>query len=131
MAIDFIGDFLTIIRNATMVSKPSIETAYSKMRFEIANILLQEGFVKNVTVVESDRNKKRLVVDLKYAYGESVIHQIVRISSPGLRIYRGIEEVEPVINGLGIAILTTSQGILSNKMAKKRWIGGEVICTVW
>jgi small subunit ribosomal protein S8 len=131
MAIDFIGDFLTIIRNASMVSKSSIQTSYSRMRFEIANILLKEGFVKSVSVRDIDSHKKMLFVELKYAFGESVIHEITRRSTPGLRVYKKVADQEPVIGGLGIAILTTPIGVISDKEARKRRVGGELICTVW
>jgi small subunit ribosomal protein S8 len=131
MSKDFIGDFLTIIRNATMVTKPSIETSYSKMRFEIANILLKEGFVKSVEVREINSYKKMLFVELKYAFGESVIHEITRISTPGLRVYKKVAQQERVIGGLGLAIFTTPEGVISDKEARKRRVGGELICTVW
>jgi small subunit ribosomal protein S8 len=131
MSIDFIGDFLTIIRNATMVSKPHVVVAYSHMRFSIATILKSEGFVKDVIIQNVNNYKKELKIHLKYVDGESVIHEIERISKPGCRKYVSISNVKPVIGGLGLSILTTSKGVLTHKDAKKNKTGGEIICTVW
>ncbi len=131
MSIDFVGDFLTIIRNGIMVSKPFVMAPFSKMRLSIAEILKDEGFIKDIAVLDDDDNKKRLKVFLKYVNGESVIHKIQRVSKPGRRFYAGVGNVKPVIGGLGLSIITTSQGVISHKKAKQRGIGGEVICTVW
>lgn len=131
MSRDMIGDFLAIIRNGIMASKPSVVAPHSKMRYEIAQILKQEGFIKNVIVDEQDPIKKNLKIDLKYVDGESVIHEIKRYSKPGRRWYFGARKIKPVIGGLGISILTTNKGVLSHKQAEKFSVGGEVICTVW
>lgn len=131
MSIDFVGDFLTVIRNATRVSKPFVIVAHSNMRFAIANILKKEGFVNDIVVQDLGDNKKVIKVSLKYVAGESVIHQIDRVSTPGCRYYSSIKDVRPVIGGLGISILTTSRGVLTHKEAKKLQVGGEIICTVW
>jgi len=131
MSIDAIGNFLTIIRNGTMVSKPSVVAPYSKMRHAIADILKEEGFIRDAFVIEQENNKKALKVILKYVDGESVIHAITRISTPGRRVYTNIEQVKPIIGGLGLSILTTNSGVLSHKRAKELNVGGEVICTVW
>jgi small subunit ribosomal protein S8 len=130
MSIDAIGDFLTIIRNGLMSSKLLVVAPYSSLKFEIAKILKDEGFIKDIAVVEED-SKKFIKVFLKYVNGESVIHEVTRISRPGRRDYKGAQHVKPVIGGLGLSILTTSKGIVSHKKAKELGIGGEVICTVW
>ena len=130
MSTDSIGDFLTIIRNALMRAKPLVLAPYSKMKFDISEILKQEGFVKDVLVEEVD-GKKFLKLLLKYVDGESVIHEIKRVSTPGRRFYARAHELKPVVGGLGISILTTSQGIFTNKKARNMSVGGEVVCTVW
>jgi small subunit ribosomal protein S8 len=132
MSVDMIGDFLTIIRNGVMASKSSVEAPCSRERERIAEILKEEGFIRNVTVKQVEGKAfKRLKVDLKYVGGESVIHEIKRISKPGRRVYEGTKQLSHVIGGLGIAIVTTNQGIMTNKEAKRRAVGGEVICSVW
>jgi small subunit ribosomal protein S8 len=130
MSIDSIGDFLTIIRNGLLSSKLFVLAPYSNIKFEIATILKDEGFIKDVAVVE-DGPKKFLKIFLKYVDGESVIHELERISTPGRRSYKGRLYIKPVIGGLGLSILTTSKGVISHKKAKELGIGGEVICTVW
>lgn len=130
MSIDAIGDFLTIIRNGLMSSKSFVMAPYSNLKFEIANILKDEGFIKDVVVVEDD-SKKSIKIFLKYVNGESVIHELTRVSRPGRRDYKGTGYIKPVIGGLGLSILTTSKGVVSHKKAKEFGIGGEVLCTVW
>lgn len=131
MAIDTIGDFLTIIRNGVRASKREVGASYSRLKYEIAQILKEEGFIKDVAVETDDKNHKRLRVFLKYVGGESVIHEITRISKPGRRVYEGVATIKPVIGGLGISILTTNRGSMTNKQARELGVGGEVICTVW
>lgn len=131
MSIDCIGNFLTIIRNATRVSKTFVLVPHSNIRYAIAMLLKQEGFVRDVSVEELGNNKKNIKIALKYVSGESVIHEIKRMSTPGCRMYSSIENVKPVIGGIGVSILTTSRGVLTHKQAKKLNVGGEVICTVW
>lgn len=131
MSVDSIGDFLTIIRNGIMVSKPFIQAPHSKMRHAIAQILKEEGFIKDITVVDGENNSKLLKVFLKYVDDESVIHHIQRVSRPGRRAYEGVGAIKPVIGGLGLSILTTNKGIISHKKAKQLGVGGEIICTVW
>lgn len=131
MSKDTIGDFLTIIRNGIMASKRQVVAPHSNLRVEIAKILKEEGFIKDVTVEEISPIKKEITVSLKYVDGESVIHEIDRVSKPSKRRYTRVGEIKPVIGGLGISILTTSKGILTDKKAKELSIGGELICTVW
>ncbi|MFC1841696.1 30S ribosomal protein S8, partial [Candidatus Dependentiae bacterium] len=131
MSIDAIGDFLTIIRNGLMVSKPFIVAPHSKLKFEIAKILKEEGFIKDCIVLEDDSHEKMMKVFLKYVDNESVIHEISRASKPGRRYYSGASKLKPVIGGLGVSILSTNRGIMSNRKAQELNVGGEVICTVW
>lgn len=127
---DVIADFLTVIRNGIMVSKPFVTMPYSKMRSALADILKREGFVRNVTMIQ-DGTHKALKISLKYVAGESVIHEITRVSKPSRRMYTTIHMIKPVIGGLGVSILSTNKGIVSHKKAKELNVGGEVLCTVW
>lgn len=132
MSIDAIGNFLTIIRNGLMNSSPFVVVPFSNMRNEITQILKDEGFIKNFTILnENELTQKSIKIFLKYVDGESAIHEITRISRPGRRMYSGIKNVKPVIGGLGLSILTTNKGVISHKKAKELGLGGEVLCTVW
>jgi small subunit ribosomal protein S8 len=127
---DVIADFLTIIRNGVSRSKSSVEIGYSKLRYEIAQILKQEGFVSDV-VLEEKESIATIKVVLKYVEGESAIHEIVRVSKPSRRVYTTIDRIKPVIGGLGVNILTTSKGVMTDKVARQNRVGGELICTIW
>lgn len=128
---DPIADMLTRIRNAIMVNKDTVEIPSSNMKKAIADIMLAEGFVSDVKLVEDGYNGK-LVVTLKYAgKGRSVINGLKRISKPGLRAYAGVEDMPKVLNGLGIAVLSTNKGIMTDKQAKSANVGGEVLCYIW
>lgn len=131
MSVDSIGDFLTVIRNGILATKPYVILPHSVMRESIAQILKEEGFVRDFLVIQEQAGKRSLKIVLKYMDGESVIHEITRISTPGRRYYAGVHGFKPVIGGLGLSIITTSQGIVSHKKAEHLGIGGEVICTVW
>ena len=133
MSVDAIGNFLTALRNAIMASKPFVVTPYSKMNVAIARILEQEGFIKSIETIQADAVKKQLKVVLKYVDGESVIHALERISKPGRRVYVGGKTIKPVIDGLGISILSTNKGVITDKQVKSQQntIGGEVLCTIW
>ncbi len=128
MSIDTIGDFLTIIRNGVMRSHLNVTVPYSKLKHQVALILEQEGFIRSIAIDEADRS---LQIGLKYVDGESVIHEIGRISKPGRRVYAGSSSITPVIGGLGISILTTNRGVMTDKQARALSVGGELICTVW
>ncbi len=130
MSKDVIADFLTIIRNGVSRSKSSVLIGYSKLRYEIAQILKQEGFVSDV-VLEENEGGATIKVVLKYVDGESAIHEIVRVSKPSRRVYTSIERIKPVIGGLGVNILTTSKGVMTDKTARQARVGGELICTIW
>lgn len=132
MSIDILGNFLTTIRNGIARSKTSVNMPYSKLKHELASVLQEEGFITAVEVLhENDVVKKELKVFLKYVNNESVIHEITRVSKPSRRVYAGIGNIKPVIGGMGVSVLTTNKGLLTDKTAKKMRVGGEIICTVW
>ncbi len=130
MSIDAIGNFLTIVRNGIMASKSFVLAPYSGMRLAIAKILKEEGFIRDFLVIDQD-NRKAIKVVLKYVDGESVIHELTRCSTPGRRQYVNVGAIKPVIGGLGISILTTNRGVISDRKAKELAVGGEILCTVW
>ena len=130
MSKDVIANFLTIVRNGIARSKSYVTSDFSSFRYEIAKILKEEGYISDVLVVDQEDQKKLKVV-LKYVDGESVIHEITRVSKPSRRIYKSVDNLKPVIGGLGVNILTTSKGIMTDKAAQKQRVGGELICTVW
>lgn len=130
MSKDMIADFLTIIRNAIMSSAKTVETSASRARLDIAKILKEEGFIRDYSIVEEGAHKN-MKVFLKYVQGESAIHEITRVSKSSRRVYTGIKELKPIINGLGISIVTTNKGVMTDRQAKREQVGGEVICTVW
>ncbi|GIN87820.1 30S ribosomal protein S8 [Heyndrickxia sporothermodurans] len=128
---DPIADLLTRIRNANMVRHEKLEVPASKIKKEVAEILKREGFIRDVELIED--NKQGIIrIFLKYgANNERVITGIKRISKPGLRVYAKANEVPKVLNGLGIAIVSTSQGVLTDKDARNKQVGGEVLAYVW
>jgi len=131
MKFDPIADMLTRIRNAITAKKEDVLIPSSKLKMSIANILLAEGYVKAVEEVGEGVNKN-IKVTLKYGpNGEKVISGIKRISKPGLRIFSGAEDLPKVINGLGIAIISTNKGVMTDKQARSQSIGGEVLAYVW
>ena len=127
---DPIADMLTRIRNAITAKHETVEVPASNMKKAIADILLAEGYVKDAKVVE-DGVQGKIVIDLKYAGKQSVIHGLKRVSKPGLRVYAGADELPRVLKGLGIAIISTSKGIMTDKQAKAANVGGEVLCYIW
>ena len=125
---DTISDLLTRIRNGQMSNKKSISVPYSKMKESICKVMLDEGYIDGYN---SDEGKIRtLIVDLKYFEGKPVIDYIKRVSRPGLRIYKSSDEIPLVKNGLGICIISTSQGLMTGKSAKEKKCGGEIICYI-
>ncbi|MGI6178291.1 MAG: 30S ribosomal protein S8 [Eubacterium sp.] len=128
---DPIADMLTRIRNANTAGHETVEIPASKMKAAIARILLDEGFISGYEVI--DDNKQGVIkVQMKYGAGkERVISGIKKISKPGLKVYAKAYEVPSVLGGLGVAIISTSKGIMSDKEARKLGVGGEVICYVW
>ena len=131
MMTDPIADMLTRVRNANDAKHDSVDIPASNIKKQLAQILLDEGFVKGFDVLD-DEKQGIIRVDLKYGvHNEKVISGIKRISKPGLRVYVKGNEVPRVLGGLGIAVVSTSKGIMTDKMARKESIGGEVICYVW
>ncbi len=128
---DPIADMLTRIRNANTVGHDTVDVPASKMKKSIAEILVEEGYIKGFDVIE-DTKQGTIRIYLKYgAHKERVISGIKKISKPGLKVYAKADEVPKVLGGLGIAIVSTSKGVISDKEARKLGIGGEVICYVW
>ena len=129
---DPIADMLTRIRNANTAKHDTVDVPASKMKAAIANILLEEGYVKSVELVE-DGKFKTIHITLKYGKdkNEKVITGIKRISKPGLRVYAGKDELPKVLGGLGVAIISTNKGVLTDKQAREAQVGGEVLAFVW
>lgn len=127
---DPIADFLTRIRNANMVYMDKVEIPASKTKLALANILKDEGFIKDVEYIE-DGKQGVIRVYLKYAEKKRVITGLKRISRPGLRVYAKKDELPKVLGGLGIAVVSTSSGLMTDKNARKQGLGGEVLCYVW
>lgn len=128
---DPIADMLTRIRNGNNAKHETVDIPASNMKKSIANILLEEGFIKGFDVIE-DAKQGILRVQLKYGKeNEKIISGIKRISKPGLRVYVKSDEIPRVLGGLGIAVLSTSKGIVTDKVARKEGVGGEVICYIW
>ena len=129
---DPIADMLTRIRNANTAKHDTVDVPSSKIKLEIAKILLNEGYIKSYDVVE-DCNFKNIHITLKYGAdkNEKIITGLKRISKPGLRIYAGKDELPKVLGGLGVAIISTNQGIVTDKQARKAGVGGEVLAFVW
>jgi|TARA_B100001971_G_scaffold99057_1_gene91487 small subunit ribosomal protein S8 len=128
---DPIADLLTRIRNGLRVNKRWVDIPSSNEKKRIVFILKEEKYIEDFVLIE-DKDRKHVRVFLKYDYhGKSVISGIERVSKPGLRVYKGKKELPRVLDGLGISIMSTSKGVISNKMAKKIGVGGEVLCNVW
>jgi small subunit ribosomal protein S8 len=131
MMTDPIADMLTRIRNAVRVELPIVEMPLSKVKRGLAEVLKREGFIWDFEEVEHDPSKQLRLV-LKYGpNGERVIRHIKRVSKPGRRIYNRADELRPVLNGLGIKILSTSRGVISDREARQKHLGGEVLCELW
>ncbi len=129
---DPIADMLTRIRNALTAKHETVEVPASKIKVAIAEILVKEGYVKGFELVEG-AVQDTIVITLKYApvKGQHVVTGLKRVSTPGLRVYAGVDKLPRVLNGMGIAILSTSKGILTDKEAKEQHVGGEVLAYVW
>ena len=135
---DPIADMITRIRNAVTAKHTRVDLPASKLKAEIARILQDEGYIQGFRLVEAPAEKKArqarqlIRIFLKYGpHGERVISGLERISRPGRRVYLGVDDVPPVLGGLGTSILTTSRGVMTGRAAKKAGVGGEVLCNVW
>jgi small subunit ribosomal protein S8 len=128
---DTISDFLTIIRNAYRAHKDQCSAQYSKMHWSIAQILKQEGFVREVREGQDANGHKNIEIELKYVDEVPALTGIQRHSTPGRRLYYSYDKIPRVLGGLGVAILTTSKGVMNDRTARKQKVGGEMVCTVW
>ena len=131
MMTDPIADMLTRIRNAVRIERPQIDMPISKVKRGLADVLKREGYIWDWTEVES-APVKTLRIDLKYGpNGEQVIRHIKRVSKPGRRVYSGAKDLKPVLQGLGIQVVSTSRGVVSDREARQKNLGGEVLCEIW
>ena len=128
---DPLGDMLTRIRNAQLRGKSKVITPASKMRVRVLDVLQQEGYIRGYAEVDYSKGRSEIEIELKYFDGEPVIRQIDRVSTPGRRVYASVDNLPTVYNGLGISILSTPKGVLSDADARAQNVGGEVICTVF
>lgn len=126
---DPISDMLTRIRNAQRAEKATVTMPSSKLKVSIAKVLQDEGYIEEFQVV-GNGNKPEINITLKYYAGEPVIERIDRVSRPGLRIYKGVDDMPKVMGGLGVVIVSTSQGVMTDRKARAAGIGGEVLCVV-
>ena len=127
---DPVADMLTRIRNGQQVSMESVTMPSSRLKEAIAKVLQDEGYISGFKIEEVLGNKRNLAVELKYFDGKPVIDEIQRVSRPGLRIYRKKDDLPKVLGGLGVAIISTSEGLMSDKAARSKGFGGEVVCVV-
>ncbi|MEM8679843.1 MAG: 30S ribosomal protein S8 [Planctomycetota bacterium] len=131
MMTDPIADMLTRIRNAVAIERPAVEMPLSKVKRGVAEVLKREGYIWDWSEIE-DQPSKKLRIDLKYGpNGERVIRHIKRVSKPGRRVYSRAREMRPILQGLGITVVSTSRGVISDREARQRNLGGEVLCEVW
>lgn len=129
---DLISDMLTRVRNAIKATHETVEMPTSKLKVKIADLLKKEGYINSYEIVETSPIKKNLKIHLKYgARGEKVISGIKRISTSGLRVYTGSKDAPRVFDGLGISIISTSKGLMTDRQARKENVGGEILCQVW
>ena len=128
---DPISDFLTRLRNASKAGLAECAMPHSQMKESLANILKAEGFIRNVSTGVDERGHKTVIVTMKYVDSAPVITGLKRSSTPGRRMYSGYSEIPRVLNGLGIAIISTSKGLMKDQDARRNKLGGELVCTVW
>lgn len=127
---DPVADMLTRIRNAQSAKKTNVSMPNTKLKVAIAEVLKTEGYIADYRVEELDNNKKKLIIDLKYYQGKPVIENIRRISRPGLRVYRDKNKLPRIMGGMGVAIISTSKGVISDRAARLLGEGGEILCSV-
>ena len=128
---DPLGDMLNRIRNAAMRSKSTVRSPSSRLRQRVLDVLQDEGFIRGYEVIDNGDHKPELEISLKYYEGEPVIRELKRISKPGRRAYSSVGTMPQVRNGLGVAIVSTSKGVMSDTKARAANVGGEVLCTVF
>ncbi len=128
---DPLGDMLTRIRNAQMRRRPSLSTPASTLRANVLDVLVDEGFIRGYAKIDQKGAVPELEIELKYFNGQPAIKEIKRISKPGRRVYSSVKDIPSVANGLGVAILTTPKGVMSDAKAREENVGGEVLCSVF
>jgi len=128
---DPLGDMLTRIRNAQMRRRPKVSTPASKLRASVLDALAEEGFIRGYARIEQKGGMPEFEIELKYFNGQPAIKEITRVSKPGRRVYSPVKDIKSVANGLGVAILSTPKGVMSDVRAKEENVGGEVICNVF
>lgn len=128
---DPLGDMLTRIRNAQLRGRSKVMSPASKLREHVLDVLKDEGYIRGYAVVEKAGEKPEIEIELKYFEGRPVIQQIKRVSKPGRRVYKGVRDLPRVRNGLGIAILSTPKGVMSDAVARNENVGGEILCHVF
>ena len=128
---DPLGDMLTRIRNAQMRRRPKVSSPASNLRARVLDVLADEGYIRGYTQVEHKNGLKELELELKYANGQPAIREIARVSKPGRRVYSPVKDLETVANGLGVSILSTPKGVMSDSRAREENVGGEVLCNVF
>lgn len=131
MHTDPISDYLTRIRNAQNAKKKSVEIPASKLKLKITEILNKQGFIGDFNVAETSNKQGNIVIKLKYNNGEGVILGLERVSRPGIRKYVPSDSIPKVLNGLGVGIVSTSKGLMTDKEARRLGVGGEVVCSIW
>ena len=128
---DPIANMLTVIRNANRGKKEKVDIPASKLKMEIIKIFKNEGYIKNFKIIEEGK-RSYIRIYLKYTTaGQSIIHNLLRVSKPGLRVYRKKHELPRIYNGFGTSIISTSKGVLTDKKAREKNLGGEIICCIW
>ncbi len=128
---DPLGDMLTRIRNAQMRNKSKVATPASKLRARVLDVLQKEGFIRGYAQIDYGNGKSEIEIELKYHNGDPVIKSISRVSTPGRRVYSAVKSVPMVANGLGVAILSTPKGVMSDSDAREANVGGEILCNVF
>lgn len=128
---DPLGDMLTRIRNAQARGKSTVSTPASKLRAWVLDVLASEGYIRGYERASTDNGQGELLISLKYFEGEPVIRELKRVSKPGRRVYMGVKEIPSVRNGLGVSIVSTPKGVMSDAAARSANVGGEVLCTVF
>ena len=128
---DPIGDLLTRIRNGQMRGMAKVKSPNSRQRTRILDVLQSEGFIRGYAEVEFKGGRKELEIELKYHEGQPVIHELKRVSTPGRRVYLSVRDLKPHRNGLGVSIVSTPQGVMTDSSAREKNVGGEVLCHVF
>jgi small subunit ribosomal protein S8 len=128
---DPLGDMLTRIRNAQQRRRPKVSSPASKLRQRVLDVLIDEGYIRGYSRVDHKNGVSEFEIELKYANGQPAIREIKRVSKPGRRVYSGVNDLENVANGLGVAILSTPKGVMSDAKAREENVGGEILCNVF